>query len=150
MTSMAAKPYYSTYMWASISGAWNLGSIIHYYLTVWNLADALPTELYRLGCQSTIVPHLELVTSLVRKVHHFVIKFCQTCQTLNSWKSWMVRHHLSSCRNNEHHLAGVNRLKLIGSDIYWTAVWYCLLSNWHKAGMDIVPKPRPEEMIECS
>ena len=82
--------------------------------------------------QSTIVPHLELVTCVVRKNTSLCDKSLPVLPNIEFMKTL---NGLSSCCNNEHHLAVVNRLKLIGSDIYWTSVWYCLLPNWHKAGV---------------
>ena len=47
--SMAAKPFSSMYLWASIGGPWNWSLSCHCCLTVVDQADALPTELCRLG-----------------------------------------------------------------------------------------------------
>ena len=49
VASMAAEPLPSIYLQAGISGAQNWDVSYHHCLTVWDQADALPTELCRLG-----------------------------------------------------------------------------------------------------
>ena len=48
-SQQAAKPFSSMYLWAGIGGAWKWDLLCHHNLTVWDQADALPTELCRLG-----------------------------------------------------------------------------------------------------
>ena len=47
--SMVGKLFSSTYLQAGISGTRNLDLLCRHYLTMWDQADALPTELCRLG-----------------------------------------------------------------------------------------------------
>ena len=49
VVSKAAKLFSSMYLWAGIGGARNWHLSCHYCFTVWDQADALPTELCPLG-----------------------------------------------------------------------------------------------------
>ena len=46
VASMAAEPFFSTYLQAGFGGAQNWNLSCHCCLTVWDQADSLPTKLY--------------------------------------------------------------------------------------------------------